>query len=692
MKAGAQLRLSINELLTRVLLAVLVSAGMVLVARDARAAGTLYEVELDTTAVMGQPGALEFVVTSPRGMVTTGSIRNFHHDGIALDDVETAGHVEGGLVNGDHLSETKFAATTYLSLDEDRFLIRLYLPFTSYGTFITFSVELTPRYMPPDGSLPDELAFYLFDSAGEPLFSTADQLGSDAIFGISANGTSPGYPEVFEPAFLENQSLITLEVPVVCSGTSTTGQPCASDDNPCTFDVCNSAGQCTHPIGNAGVICRAALAKCDVSEMCTGTSASCPADLFVSSTTVCRAAAGVCDVPERCTGGGPFCPSNSFSTTATICREAAGICDAQETCSGVSATCPSNTYRSTGTVCRVAVSICDVPETCSGTFSFCPGNAFAPSSTPCRQANGVCDKTEYCPGSTSICPVDTFLTTATPCRTSAGVCDVEERCSGSAASCPANSFSASTVACRTSAGSCDIQERCTGTAASCPSDLFIGAGVVCRTAGTICDSDERCSGSAAMCPSPDAAICPSACPLTPMNCSSTIQRAKLSFYEKEDRKRLKFSGRQVGDGTLREDLGYPESDSTHYFLCAYSNSLGRVFDAKLDPGTTCRNGDPCWSSGTKDIQYRDRRGEPTADGISKAQLKANTTGLDISLMGDGPYLDVPDDLESLRSDQSVVFQIIKVGQTPGAARCWAASMTYPYEINDSQRYSAKSYQ
>jgi hypothetical protein len=689
MKAGVHPRSSINDMLTRFLPAVLVSAVVASVAHNASAAGTLYDVDLDTTAVMGQPGAVEFVVTSPRGMVTYGSIHSFRHDGIAFDDVETAGHVEGGIVNGDHLSGTQIAATTYLSLDEDRFLIRLYIPFTSYGTFIRFSVELTPRYIPPDGSLPDELAFYLFDSTGEPLFSTADQLGSDAVFGISANGTSPGYPEVFEPAFLENQSQINLGVPVNCAGASTAGQLCATDGNPCTLDLCNGSGQCTHPPGNAGVVCRAAKAKCDVSEMCTGTSAICPVDLFGASMIVCRTAAGICGIPERCTGSGPFCPSNLFSSSTTVCREASGICDAQEACSGVSADCPNNTYQSAGTVCRAAVSICDVPETCTGTIFFCPGNTFAPSSVVCRPASGVCDSAEYCPGSTYMCPGNTLLPSTTTCRSSTGVCDAVERCSGSLASCPTNSFVASTVACRAAAGSCDVQDRCTGTTATCPSDALVASGVVCRTAGGICDNDEICTGSAATCPSPDASVCPSTCPLTPMNCGA-IQRAKLSFYENGDRKRVKFSGRQIGGGTLRSDLGYPDaSTDATYFLCAYSNSLGLVFHVTLDPLSPCRNGDPCWSSDVRGVQYRDRRREPLSGGISKAQLKANTAGLDVSLYGGGPYLDVPDYLDSLRADPSVVFQIVKVGGTP---KCWAASMTYPYEANDSQRYSAKSYQ
>jgi Disintegrin len=46
----------------------------------------------------------------------------------------------------------------------------------------------------------------------------------------------------------------------------------------------------------SGQTCRTSAGVCDVAETCTGSSGSCPADTFVSSTTECRASAGGCDV------------------------------------------------------------------------------------------------------------------------------------------------------------------------------------------------------------------------------------------------------------------------------------------------------------------------------------------------------------------------------------------------------------
>ena len=59
------------------------------------------------------------------------------------------------------------------------------------------------------------------------------------------------------------------------------GTACTADSNPCTLDQCNGTNvTCQHPAGNAGAVCRAAAGPCDVAETCTGTSATCPANMI----------------------------------------------------------------------------------------------------------------------------------------------------------------------------------------------------------------------------------------------------------------------------------------------------------------------------------------------------------------------------------------------------------------------------
>jgi hypothetical protein len=66
-----------------------------------------------------------------------------------------------------------------------------------------------------------------------------------------------------------------------CSaGACVAGPPLVcNDQNACTVDSCNPASGCVYAPGNAGTVCRAAANACDTAEVCTGTSATCPANV-----------------------------------------------------------------------------------------------------------------------------------------------------------------------------------------------------------------------------------------------------------------------------------------------------------------------------------------------------------------------------------------------------------------------------
>src|SRR5881398_2595997 len=190
----------------------------------------------------------------------------------------------------------------------------------------------------------------------------------------------------------------------VCSGTSATcpadvkksaGTACTADTNPCTLDQCDGTNvTCQHPAGNAGAVCRASAGACDQQETCSGSSTTCPADAKVAAATVCRPTAGVCDVAESCDGVSNTCPTDLLQPPTTVCRPAAGVCDAAENCTGSSAACPPD-GKSTA-VCRPSAGVCDVAESCDGVSNDCPGDGFEPDTTVCRPSAGVCDPAENC--------------------------------------------------------------------------------------------------------------------------------------------------------------------------------------------------------------------------------------------------------------------------------------------------------
>ncbi len=150
--------------------------------------------------------------------------------------------------------------------------------------------------------------------------------------------------------------------------------------------------------------------QCDQGSGVNGTPGSCCSATctLLSSATVCRGVAGGCDVAENCTGSSPTCPGDVFQPSGAVCRPSAGGCDIAETCSGSSAACPADSFQSSGTVCRSAAGVCDAQETCPGGSPSCPADAFQPSTVVCRLSAGVCDQAENCTGSSAACPSDSF--------------------------------------------------------------------------------------------------------------------------------------------------------------------------------------------------------------------------------------------------------------------------------------------
>lgn len=127
--------------------------------------------------------------------------------------------------------------------------------------------------------------------------------------------------------------------PKTCTGFTNlaNGSSCNPDSSTCTTDSC-SAGSCTHPAGNAGVVCRGAGGVCDVAESCNGSSGTCPTDAFAASGTECRAAAGACDVAESCTGASASCPADAKASAGTACPDDGDICTI-DSCNGTGDTC-----------------------------------------------------------------------------------------------------------------------------------------------------------------------------------------------------------------------------------------------------------------------------------------------------------------------------------------------------------------
>jgi hypothetical protein len=166
---------------------------------------TTYNVTINTSQISGTSGKLVFDFTSSSPGTNHVDIFNFTHNG-TLGLPET----EGGLVEGDLILGLNPAPHT--RIHDAFFFNELTLNFTSFGTQITFTLQL-PENGPGAGQLPDEFALFLLNDAGQPLVTTSDPLGANALFVICVTGTAGGLLQVFDPTTFQPPATLQILVP-----------------------------------------------------------------------------------------------------------------------------------------------------------------------------------------------------------------------------------------------------------------------------------------------------------------------------------------------------------------------------------------------------------------------------------------------------------------------------------------------
>jgi hypothetical protein len=181
----------------------LICVGIIALATRARAGE--YVVQIDTSMVQGTAGALAFDLVSDSSSNNHVAILDFTHNGTTL-----LPQTQGGLVEGDLILLANPAHHT--EINDDSFYNQMLVPFSSFGTTITFSVHLTTAVSGP-GKLPDEFSFYILGASGEPLFSTVDPLGANALIAEWVDGTPEGQATVFAPAILTAPHLVSIQIP-----------------------------------------------------------------------------------------------------------------------------------------------------------------------------------------------------------------------------------------------------------------------------------------------------------------------------------------------------------------------------------------------------------------------------------------------------------------------------------------------
>jgi uncharacterized repeat protein (TIGR01451 family) len=181
------------------------------------------------------------------------------------------------------------------------------------------------------------------------------------------------------------------------AGTACLSQAATPCSNP---NTCDGTGTCLDNHEPASTSCtgssQGGVCDDDAADHCAGSSDSC-VDEYQAASVVCRTDSGQCDVAELCTGTSGSCPIDAFEPNTTSCTGASqgGVCDddAGDACSGAADTC-IDAYEPASVVCRSDAGECDLAESCTGVSGACPADAFEPGGTACT--GGACDGAGMC--------------------------------------------------------------------------------------------------------------------------------------------------------------------------------------------------------------------------------------------------------------------------------------------------------
>src|SRR5437667_393486 len=174
------------------------------------------------------------------------------------------------------------------------------------------AVAISPdgTYVYVTGSVDGALAVFQRDAAtGALTFVEQKRNGVGGVAGLhgaAAVAVSPDGYSIYATGSTSD-AVADFEVRRCSDGVLDPDEQC-DDGNREDGDCCSSSCQ----LEPATTVCRPATGPCDVTELCTGSSPTCPADAFEPATFECRPAAGPCDEAELCTGTSSGCPVDTF--------------------------------------------------------------------------------------------------------------------------------------------------------------------------------------------------------------------------------------------------------------------------------------------------------------------------------------------------------------------------------------------
>ncbi|MEO6028568.1 MAG: hypothetical protein ABIR79_17005 [Candidatus Binatia bacterium] len=408
--------------------------------------------------------------------------------------------------------------------------------------------------------------------------------------------------------------------------------------------------------------------QCDDGNVANGDCCS-SACLFESAATVCRVSGGTCDPAELCTGASATCPADVLTPNGTACPDDGEVCTL-DVCNGVSTAC-QHPAGNGGTACRPSSGSCDPGEQCDGANTTCPANGFENAGTPCPSDGEICTA-DLCDNA-GACTHPAGNAGAV-CRADAGQCDVAETCNGLVPICPADQFEADGTGCDDGA-ECTILDQCT--AGICGGDsMTCGDGTVQAGCGETCDdanatADDGCDPLCHLevChPTPE-----TGCRVPTVSAKSQLKMKNVADNAK-DQLQWKWP---LGAATTLGDFGNPY-DGESYYLCLYDGGA-LVSTTLVESAVACPT---CWKPGATSYAFKNKAHTP--DGAEQLKLKSGVNGkAQIQFKGKGANLQMPAGPRT----GPVVVQLQPV--TPSAP-CWEATYGTPFKKNDGTGFVDKA--
>ncbi|KDO20960.1 hypothetical protein SPRG_14052 [Saprolegnia parasitica CBS 223.65] len=180
---------------------------------------------------------------------------------------------------------------------------------------------------------------------------------------------------------------------------------CDDDAN----DACDADGECVDGFFPSTYVCRWPLGDCDVPELCTGYSGTCPDDALAAFGAPCTGIANgaPCDGQDICDGNGACI--DQLEPAGAMCNGdvEANPCIIPGTCCGTTRTCSAPRKARVGTPCtgESQGQVCDAPDTCDGDGRCVDRFEHG---TICKIALDY-SRAVFCNGRTGACPVSSFM-------------------------------------------------------------------------------------------------------------------------------------------------------------------------------------------------------------------------------------------------------------------------------------------